>query len=61
MQHAIPRDDFPLHMPHRAAEWQRMITDRQLQAIPYGELVHWGFGDAVLNMDRDMVSDMGTA
>ncbi|MFM0088821.1 SDR family oxidoreductase [Paraburkholderia sediminicola] len=48
-----------LHMPHRAAEWQRMITERQLQPIPYDELVHWGFGDAVLNMDRDMVSDMG--
>jgi nucleoside-diphosphate-sugar epimerase len=48
-----------LHMPHRAADWQHMVAAHQLQPIPYNELVHWGFGDAVLNMDRDMVSDMG--
>jgi len=46
-------------MPHLASVWQRMVAEHQLRSITYSELVHWGFGDAVLNMDRDMVSDMG--
>jgi nucleoside-diphosphate-sugar epimerase len=48
-----------LHMPHKERDWEEMVNAHQLRPIPYGDLVQWGFGDAVLNMDRDMVSDMG--
>jgi nucleoside-diphosphate-sugar epimerase len=46
-------------MPHMAGAWQRLSRVHGLQDIPYEQLVHWGFGDAMLNMQWDMVSDVG--
>jgi nucleoside-diphosphate-sugar epimerase len=47
------------HMPDKAAAWQRLVVEHQLQPIPYAALINWGFGDFVFGIEWDMLSDMG--
>lgn len=47
------------HMPDQAGRWQQLVEKHELQRIPYGRLVNWGFGDFVFNLRQDLLSDMG--
>lgn len=47
------------HMADQADAWQRLTEKHDLQPVPYGQLVNWGFGDFVFNLQQDLLSDMG--
>lgn len=48
-----------MHMADQADTWQRLTEKHNLQPLPYEQLVNWGFGDFVFNLQQDLLSDMG--
>lgn len=47
------------HMPDQAEAWLGLVKKHGLDTLPYDQLVNWGFGDFVFNIQQDLLSDMG--
>lgn len=47
------------HIPALEGAWQALVRSHQLQPTALASLADWGYGDALLNMPFDLVSDMG--
>ena len=49
------------YMADKGPLWDRMVQSYGLRPYRFDEIVAWPFGDALLNIDYDVMSDTGTA
>ena len=48
-------------MADKAPLWERIVSEHELQRIPYDQVVSWGYGDFVFGAGFDIISSMSKA